>query len=487
VTEFELKFQVPRERAASVVAALERGSVQRTRLRARYFDTPDQALARHGLVLRLRQEGREHVQTAKGPGTSGFERLEHNVVLKGAAAEADPALHAEHPVGRALQAALADAKGPLQPVFETDIVRRARVVKAAGTAVEIALDEGHLRAGAATQPVLELEFELKEGSAATLVELAQRWCETHRLWLDPLSKSAAGRRLAERVTQAPPVQAAPVSSCGSRNALLAAILDSGLQQVLGNARELAAATGGDAHVHQARVGLRRVRTALHELGEWSPLPASAAAEASPALDAVFSLLGEHRDRSVLLPKLREELSAADAPLAGWDAPLPDVGAAVRAPEFQLAVLRLAGLVQEISAAAEDGGLKPARQAVRARLRKLHRQALHAGRDFCDLPQAERHRVRKRLKRLRYLAELVRPLFEGDAVDRYVAALKKLQDALGEYQDAVAARQLFEEQAAQDARAWFGAGWLASRVPGLAAACQQACRKTARKARPFWQG
>ena len=58
--------------------------------------------------------------------------------------------------------------------------------------------------------------------------------------------------------------------------------------------------------------------------------------------------------------------------------------------------------------------------------------------------------------------------------------------MGAYQDAVAARHLFEAQAAQDARAWFGAGWLAGREDVLAAACQQACRKTARKARPFWK-
>ena len=33
--------------------------------------------------------------------------------------------------------------------------------------------------------------------------------------------------------------------------------DAGLQQVLGNARELAAGSGGDEHVHQLRIGFRR--------------------------------------------------------------------------------------------------------------------------------------------------------------------------------------------------------------------------------------
>jgi inorganic triphosphatase YgiF len=370
-------------------------------------------------------------------------------------------------------------------VVETDIVRRSRVLKAAGTSVEIALDQGRIRANGATLPVLELEFELKEGSAATLVELAQLWCEEHGLWLDPLSKSAAGRRLAEHVTDPPPVLAGEIPRTEGRSRLLAAILDAGLQQVLGNARELAAGSGGDEHIHQLRVGLRRLRSALRELAQWSPLLASGAPEIEPRLADVFSALGAHRDRSTLLPALREQLAAAGAPLPAWEAPLPDVGAAVRAEPFQQALLRVVALVQELSAL-EGGGLKTARRLAVARLQKLHRKTMRAGRGFTDLPEPQRHRVRKRLKRLRYLSELVRPLFEGADVDRYVRGLKELQQALGRYQDAAAGRQLFAEHAAHDARAWFGAGWLAAREKQLAHDCEAACRRTARKDKPFWK-
>jgi triphosphatase len=483
VTEFELKFQVPRERAAGVEAALQRGAVERTRLRARYFDTADAALARNRLVLRLRQEGRHLVQAAKGPGGRGFDRLEHEMPLAQQADMPDIALHAGHPIGKLLQRALEGASSPLQPVFETDVVRRSRVLKAAGTSVEIALDQGRIHAGDANLPVLELEFELKQGNPATLVELAQRWCEQHGLWLDPLSKSAAAQRLADGVQEPPAVQAEPVQAQDSAQALLAAMLDAGLAQVLGNARELAAGQGGDDHVHQLRVGLRRVRTALRELRGWAP-PGLVADDLADALHAVFGVLGEHRDRSTLLPQLRKELEAAGAPLPGWDAPLPDVAAAVRSTEFQLALLRLVGLVQELHAGA-SGGLKSARKDARAHLHKLHRKTMREGRDFSALPQPQRHQVRKRLKRLRYLSELVRPLFDAKAVDRYVASLKHLQDALGAYQDAAAGQQMFARHAAEDGRAWFAAGWLAAREEDLAGHCERACRKTAEDAQPFW--
>lgn len=483
VNEFELKFQVPPERSASVDAALRRGTVARERLRARYFDTEDQVLAKQQLVLRIRQEGRGYVQTAKGPGHGGFDRLEHNVTLSGDAELPDISLHDVHPLGSALREAL-DGKSSLRPVFETDVLRRSRLLKTAGTTLEIAFDQGRIRAGKESLPVLELEFELKQGSPATLVELAGRWCEQHGLWLDPLSKSEAARRLADGVTVAPPVHAGTVKSADTAPALLANILDAALAQVLGNARELAVGVGGDEHVHQLRVGLRRLRAALRDLQVWAPI-AGAVAEVQEPLRALFSLLGEHRDRSILLPRIGEQMAAAGAPVIGWDPVLPDVGAAVRDTAWQLALLRLVALVQELRAI-EGASLKQARKEARTHLQKLHARVLKKGRRFCELPQDERHSVRKRLKRLRYLADLVRPLFAGKEVDRYVASLGRLQDALGEYQDAVAGRQLFTARAATDGGAWFAAGWLAAQEEELAARCERACKRTADEASPFWQ-
>lgn len=488
MSEFELKLQVPADRAAAVETAVRRGKVKETRLRARYFDTPDEALARAALVLRLRQEGDAWVQAAKGPGGTGFERLEHEVAVDAGGEDRPPRpeLHEGTPVGKVLRKALARAGGELQCVFETDVTRLARSVDAGGAAVEIAFDRGRLLAGGAERPVLEIEFELKQGSPAAAAELAQRWCEKHGLWLDPLSKSQAARRLAHGEEPPPAVQAAPVQGADTPKALVAAILDSALAQVLGNARELAAGSGGDAHIHQLRVGLRRLRTALRErdaLGDTQALDAGV----EPALKELFSVLGAHRDRSTLLPALQEALAAAGCPAPPWTPALPDVAAAVRAVAFQAALLQLVAHVQELrgAAAQEHGGLKAARKAVDARLDKLHRRVTRGGRHFEALPQEERHALRKRLKRLRYLGELAAPLYDAGEVDDYVRALKTLQDALGHYQDAVAGAALFRERAAEEPTAWFAVGWLAAREEALAVECEGACRKTARKARPFW--
>ncbi|MDP3248080.1 MAG: CYTH domain-containing protein [Polaromonas sp.] len=181
MTEFELKLEIPPARLASVEAALRRGMTRTQRLRARYFDTADGALAAQGVVLRLRKEGRHWVQTAKAPGSRPLERLEHNVAL-GARTAPLPELsrHDGTPVGECIRQALnkhqPDAASPdLTLVYQTDIVRLTRTVRARGALVELALDQGHIAAGNRTLPVRELELELKKGPATGAVALATTW------------------------------------------------------------------------------------------------------------------------------------------------------------------------------------------------------------------------------------------------------------------------------------------------------------------------
>jgi triphosphatase len=482
VDELELKFQVPAERVAAVEQALKRGRAKRRQLRARYFDTPESALEHADIVLRLRQEGNEWVQTAKGPGRGGFERLEHNADVATGDADALPDIsrHDGHPLRGMLAAALGPSAPNLRPVFETDVTRLTREITVSGSTIEVALDRGHIRGDGWSHPVTELEFELKEGSPSSIFELAGTWCENHGLWLDPLSKSELGQRLARGVRQPEPVTAPDVPESGRK--LLAAIVDAGLRQVLSNARELVAGTGGDEHVHQLRVGIRRIRTALRELDEAGGWDDHTQADAT--LSSLFRVLGEHRDQSTLLPEILQQLSAASAPVQAWEPVLPDLPAAIRDPAVQNAFLWLAALAQTLR---EGEGVrrKTLRALARDRLQSLHRKMVKAGKRFDELPMPQRHQVRKRLKRLRYLAELVRPLFSASAVDDYVGSLKALQDALGRYQDATAARALFEQRAASDPAAWFGAGWLAARDEVLACECTQACRRAAHKAKPFW--
>jgi triphosphatase len=490
--EFELKFQVPPARRAEVLAALRHGQVHRHHLQARYFDTPLRALEQAAMVLRLRKEGRRWIQTVKCADRGAFDRLEHDVPSKAGQAP-DIALHDGTPVAALLQAAFertGESAADLHAVFTTDIVRFTRAVTTAQTEVELALDEGRLRSGRREGPVLELEFELKAGLPSALIELAQEWSARHGLWLDPQSKAMAARRL-DASEPPPSVGAERISVSRDPDAaeLITAVLGSALDQVLWNAREVATGAATPQHVHQLRVGLRRLRSVLRELCALPEL-SSLAATVQDQLTMLFRLLGEHRDALVLVPQLERQLAAANAPalkrpLTG---PPPDIAAAVCDVGFQSSVLAVVAAQQRLleGTAAAGTGRKALRVAVGKRLRKLHQQSLQAGRDFAALPEPQRHRIRKRLKRLRYLSELMRPLYPARKVDAFVAQLKDLQDALGEYQDAAVGRRLWSELAIEDRAAWFGAGWLAAREEELARSCERACRDAARKAVPFWK-
>nr|MDP2191616.1 CYTH and CHAD domain-containing protein [Rhodoferax sp.] len=493
MTEFELKFEIPPARHPAVEAAMRRGRVVQQRLQARYFDTPDGSLAAQGVVVRLRKEGRQWVQTAKAPGNRALERLEHNVAL-GVKAPSVPELarHNGTAVGDTIRQTLklkpGDAFPALVQVYTTDIVRLSRLVRMRGADVEIALDQGHIAAGGKTLPVSELELELKHGQPVGAVALASNWCLKHGLWLSSVSKSMKGQRLAAGQDFGVAVGARPprFPRHASNREVAAAVVAACMDQVLANASDVAGGCTGEEHIHQLRVGLRRLRTALREL---EPLAGDWGGPWEEALVDVFRALGQHRDRDYLMRELQGQIEAAGGPPLDWQGALgalPSAAKSVQSPVFQQALLGLVGFVHD--AAGKDASAPDAaspKKFLRKRLARLHKQGLAQGRQFTDLPEPEQHGLRKRLKRLRYLAEFARPLFARRKTADYLAALKPLQDALGTYHDEVAALQVWQGLSDHDPRALFGAGWLSARREGHVQACQQACDRFSRQARPFW--
>ncbi|ADU40112.1 CYTH and CHAD domain-containing protein [Variovorax paradoxus] len=520
--EIEFKFQIPPDRLKAVETALRRGTVVRTRLQARYFDTADQALAAEGIVLRLRKEGRRWVQTVKATGDNALHRLEHNVDLgtaatSGALPAIDPQRHQGTPVGDRLAKVLAaSGAAPLVERQSTDIVRLTRDVRVTGpggAVVEMALDVGKVVAYAGTpeqceSPVCELELELKRGDVQGLVALARRWSQQHGLWFSTVSKAERGARLLAKVEVVPAVKAETPRFPEGKDtldgrAIQQAIVASCLAQMLPNASEIAAGSTDEEQIHQLRIGIRRLRTALREL---AGLDAGSglfdAAGWEPPLVEAFRALGDLRDREQVVklaqPQLREAGAPEFDPLAGGgDDAAADVrssGDVVRAPAFQSVLVSLIGFTAaappvEIAPKAEDAATPPtptsmslndARRLLRKRLQHLHKQAVRDGKRFESLDTESQHRVRKRLKRLRYLAEFVAPLFDAEgkstsssAAEHYLKHLRPAQDALGEFNDEAVALALYREATARDGRAWFAVGWFSARHAVHAKACRKA--------------
>jgi inorganic triphosphatase YgiF len=501
VTEFELKFQVDPQHRAAVESAVERGSSRRERLQACYYDTADGALAAQRIVLRLRKEGRRWVQTAKAPGGHALERHEHNVQIETAKASEVPLprleRHAGTPVGELIDEALraagqVPAEALLMPTYATDIRRTTREMRTGDARVELAFDRGEVRAGARSHPVCELEIELKSGSPQSLLELARRWRMRYGLSMDTVSKAARGERLLKGIEHGEAIKAEPPSVDEDMDGpeVFRAVIGACLAQILPNASEVAAGSPEPEHVHQLRVGIRRLRTALREMAELAPAIDPAW---EPALVDAFRALGRQRDREHLQKTVQPQIEAAGGPPVVWPEPPepePTPAAVVRDQAFQLVLMSLiaASLPPEEPAAdapPPQHKAEPARKPLRARLDKLHRQVVRDGRHFETLEPEAQHRVRKRLKRLRYLGEFVAPIFGEGRSERYLKELKPAQDALGAHNDAATAINAYREAAGQDGNAWFAVGWLSGRQPQSALECRAALDKVA-KARRFWK-
>ena len=508
--EIELKFQVPAARRHALGAAL--APAVRVRLAAVYFDTADRRLAEAGLGLRLRREGRRWVQTCKGAATDGIDRAEHNV-LRGAGAAmptVEPRLHAEAPLGAALRAALGGADAStLVASYRTEIERRTRerLVRAPRGRVELALDTGRIAAGDRHIDVCEFEIELRAGPPMAVIDTARRWVPRFGLWLDSRSKAERGDLLARGETTAAPRPALPVALRREMSEAQAwqAVLRSCADQIIGNASQVASGEHAAEHVHQLRIGLRRLRSALRLFDE---------AAAGPALGApatlLFKALGDARDQSVVEHEFGARLrSAMQAVGIEGSVPWPAAAGAavsaadhVRAAASQMFLLDVLAAMQGTSDAGAAAPVAappvPAlRDSLAKRLNRWHRQVVSGAKRFVELDEAGRHRLRKRAKRLRYAAEFSASLFEKRRVRRYLKALRALQDRLGAYTDAVMAAQQFAPPAGgtegtapatpptADPQAMFALGWLVAQREHLVAAAVPGLQAFARAER-FWK-
>lgn len=260
-TETELKFRIPPARLAALRRAVATRGAQRLPLAAAYVDTPGEHLARARCALRLRREGAAWVQTLKAEGASALQRLEHNVVLAPVDAPAlDITRHDGTPAGDRLRTLLA-AAGPGQPLQEryaTAVQRTHRLLRSGGAVIELALDEGEVRAGARRLPLCEIEFELVSGPPAALLALAGRWTTRHGLVLDMRSKSELGHTLAAGLDGSPPTAARRLQPTPDAAALLA----QALRPVLANASQIAAGPSTADHLRQLHTALRRLRRLL---------------------------------------------------------------------------------------------------------------------------------------------------------------------------------------------------------------------------------
>ncbi len=473
LTEVELKFLVSSAARAKVAVEMARGSstLKRTSLAAMYLDTDDRRLARAGMAWRLRREGRRWVQSLKAGGSNSLLRFEHEVVRPNASHDASE--HSGTPVGDELMALLSRArKDGVEPGvrFRTEVRRSTRKVRTRGAVVEVAFDEGRLLAPRSSQRILEIEFELVSGSTVAMLALAERWRRRFGLIYDPRSKAERGDRLAQG-SSFPPLRKAcgpTYSSDATAAEAFGVVLDECLAQVTHNAVGL---SEGDPalrveHVHQLRVGIRRLRSALRSFQGWAPSPP---AELVERLGSLFATLGLSRESDVLDTGVVAELARLGAPPLKLQGAIAGVNPveAVRATDTQRTFLAWIAWRASFVESSRDDATNFPNHAER-RLRRWHRGiAADSGR-FDELDEASLHALRKRIKRQRYAVEFFAPVLRCRQVEHYLSALIIIQDRMGELNDLFVARARYAALVVTDPAAWFALGWLAARVASVRA-------------------
>lgn len=515
-SEVEFKFNVLQDGLEAVRAKLQSVNPEQLELRAHYFDTPDGSFASKGVVLRLRKEGRSWVQTVKAKGAGPLARLEHEIELGELPEMPLPELARLKgtAIGASLGSLFKDAT-QMVLVFSTEITRTRAIVEHGNSKVEIALDIGRVIVPAQpgsegeseSSPVCELEMELVEGSVSDLTHLATEWLAQTHLSLSTISKDARGRRLLAGWPTAVAVKASAIEPPKRRarlrgDAVQRSVVSACLRQILPNATEVASGNCDHDVVHQLRVGIRRLRTALRELEDLSP--GQFKPEWEEPLKRTFDALGKSRDRELLETKMQPSLERRGGPkidLGAKAVELP-LDAAVRETGFQTALVELLGLCSsdERGELRNDDGLdKPAKEAPEERpvnpkktlkilvqrLESLHKKVVKGGEAFESLAAEEQHRVRKQLKRLRYLSEFVGPLFHPKGAARYIEHLTPAQDALGDFNDKHVAVASYRARTPHDPNAWFAVGWLSATDAADAQACRAAILEIA-KAKRFWK-
>lgn len=376
--------------------------------------------------------------------------------------------------------------------------------------------------------------------------------------LDPRSKSERGDALAQLAQRLADVDAVPGDDLDSRRAQAIAlfwaprgaasvklredmtaaqamgrIAAECLDQIARNAAVLAEVdtegvyrAGNSEHVHQLRVGIRRLRSAWKLFDGWiGPVPDAI----MQGVRAHFAAFGANRDQDVLNETVAPALMRAGMPVIPMEAAPPeqDARAIAGGKAFQAWLLELLEWSLDVPPAlpASDGqpiangvpsdaapepairleggiagpSVKPTiipmlapepdpqqlHKQLARRLHRWHSKVADQGTQFATLDIPTRHELRKRGKRLRYSLAFAESLLPPSKLRGYRKLLSRVQDILGEINDLAVAKDYYESCTATHPQAWFALGWISARLEELAVDAQRAFDDLA-GSKPFWK-
>lgn len=444
--EVELKFELDTDDIDRLVAAPAFATVAALghAQTSTYFDTSDQALRKAGLSLRIRAIGKRRIQTVKAESASAaglFARREWEMPIDG-----------DRPVlggaGNPLETLPAHELQRLEPIFQIVVTRQTRNIEQDGAKIELVLDQGEIIAGCRTAPICEVELELQEGSPAAVFALARALDAVAPLQLSALSKAQLGYRLLDE-SAGQPVGSTVLPLTGNMTPSdgFEVIAHACIRQFRFNQSILARMDSPEA-LHQARVALRRLRSALSIFEEM--LAGDRFEYLLTGLRWIARELDMARNLDVLLERLPDATMQEPLRLAREQA-YAAAKVALVSPRLRTLMLALVEWITignwrtTFAAGMVDQRLD---SFAAAALDRYRRRVKRRGRHWGRLDDEARHKLRLQAKKLRYAADFFGLLFPGKKALRrhkgFLQALRALQTSLGDLNDRITGAALLTE-------------------------------------------
>lgn len=427
-----------------------------------YFDTAELNLCRCGAGLRVRKVGRDWIQTIKGGGSvEGGLHKRHEWESHVIGPRPDLAVlreQVDHTTewGQVLHSPIVEDH--LLRIFTTKVKRTVWALHLPhGDEVELVLDQGNIEYGSKKTPISEIELELKSGDAIQLFDLALALQQDIPMHIGNQSKAERGYALyAPQPSEA--VKAEPLSLSKSMTIEQAfqSIAINCMAQIQGNANSVAYEQDVES-LHQMRVGLRRLRSALSLFRGVIQPPETLQQE----LDWLAAELGAARDWDVMaystLSTFTEVLPGHTffediklAAIAKAQQKHETVSACINSQRYTRLILSFMRWV--LGSNWRETATPQMHKKLATRLTKFshnilhhHQERLHKhGKKLHDASPKQRHQTRIAAKKLRYATEFFQSLYPAKWLKPYVKALENLQDELGRLNDATVADRLLQE-------------------------------------------
>ncbi len=277
-----------------------------------------------------------------------------------------------------------------------------------------------MKSGRRTSHLTEIELELKAGEPRALFLIAQELAREVPLRLSTLAKSDRGYRLLERSPPAPVKARPPKIRAGTASAeAFQTIAREALSQFLRN-EELWRSFADPEALHQMRVGLRRLKTAV---SLFKPAFSSGGVrKLKTDLRLIAKLLGPARDLDVLSQRLQEEVNRpTEGDVADVEQRRQAAYAKIRRkldkPRYKRAILYLAVWIEAgkwltiSSRKIQKARSRPVERLATKRLARGWKRIFRDAKRIEKLSTKKRHALRMRIKALRYGTEFFADTFQ----------------------------------------------------------------------------